>query len=557
MIKFKTLYGKISAYILTIALVFLILFIILDRYKNLHEKQIIESSQRQYVEDMGSLFQMKSSQLSNTIYDYTYWDEFVDGIKMHDTIWYSRNIDFSSTFYDIDYTCVFNKNFELAYEQFNSDSIAQNVIPIEAVYQLNKTRFSTFYLNKNGRILEVSGASVHPLIDPEHNKTEPEGYLFVVRELNYDFISELGKISGSKINLNMGDMIESDGPFTISTSNDLLDWQDNHIAWITFRRTLDINSSATKKIGFVTLLFALLALILTSFLARIYIHGPLKLVKDILNTENNESIKILKSSSTEFGQIGHLFDQHFAQKHELQNAKERAEKSDRLKSAFLANMSHEIRTPMNSILGFSELLEEETDENTRIQYLKTIQFNGDNLMKLLDDLMDLSKIEAGEMSLRYSTFSVNDIFVELQEIHSKELEKKKRKAVQLCFELSDVDLKIYSDPLRIKQVLSNLLTNATKFTVRGNITFGCRRQNDEFIFSVTDTGTGIPEEDQKKIFERFIKFNYNSLNSEGTGIGLSIVEKIVTILNGRVWFNSVYGEGSSFYFSIPAKSPVN
>lgn len=500
---------------------------------------------------------MKSSQLSNTIYDYTYWDEFVEGIKKSDTTWYSKNIDFSSKVYDIDYTCVFNQKFELTHEQYNSDSIVQNVIPMEAVHDLYKTRFSNFYLNKNGRILEVSGASVHPLIDPEHNKTEPEGYLFVVREFDYGLLTELEKISGSKINLNLTDSVKENNPFTIHTESNLLDWEGKHIAWISFHRTLDINSSATQRVGYITLLFGLLALIFTSVLAHKYIHGPLKLVHDILRTENVESIKSLKLASTEFGQIGHLFDQHVAQRHELQKAMERAEKSDKLKSAFLANMSHEIRTPMNSILGFSELLEEEPDENARIQYLKTIQFNGNNLMKLLDDLMDLSKIEAGEMLMRYSTFSINDIFVELQEIHSKELARRKRQHVKLSFELPNKDIMLYSDPNRIRQVLANLISNALKFTLNGSITYSCKEENNELVFSVSDTGTGIPEADQKRIFERFVKFNYNWLNSEGSGIGLSIVEKIISTLHGRIWLHSIEGEGTCFYFTIPIKSPVN
>lgn len=207
---------------------------------------------------------------------------------------------------------------------------------------------------------------------------------------------------------------------------------------------------------------------------------------------------------------------------------------------------------MNSILGFSELLEEESSESIRTMYLKLIQSNGDNLMKLLNDLMDLSKIEAGDLTLKYSIFSVQEMFAELKGVFSNELQKRKRFNVELNYVLPDGDINLYSDPNRIKQILSNLLTNASKFTVNGTILFGCQIVNDKVIFSVSDTGTGIPEEDQKNIFERFTKFNYDSLNSEGSGIGLSIVQKIVDMLNGQIWFTSVYGEGSSFYFSIQA-----
>ena len=557
MLQFKTIYGKIRAFIITVGVIFLILFLILLSYKYKQEDQIIHSSQLQYVGDINSLSSLKSSVMKKTIYDYTYWDEFVTAIEKEDTSWHNDNIDFSSEVYDFDYACVYNKSYKPIYEQINSKTVPTSLIPMEAVYSLNKTRFSHFFQVTNGRILEVSGASVHHLIDPDHNKTEPEGYLFIAREYDQKFLTELEKITSSKIELKTTDSISDFDRFTIHSKIDLLGFDGKPVSWIGFHRILDLNSGATQLIMFAMLVFVLLILLIFTTFTRKWINKPLELVTDILKTDNPDSISILKNAPAEFGRIGFLFDDHLHQKHELQYAKERAEKSDKLKSAFLENMSHEIRTPMNSILGFSELLEYETSESLRAQYLKTIQSNGDNLVNLLDDLMDLSKIEAGELTMRFSNFNVGEMFAELEKKFSNELLKREKPDVQLSYELPNENLTLYSDPVRIKQVLSNLLTNATKFTVHGNITFGCRRQHDEFVFSVTDTGTGIPEDDQKRIFERFTKFNYHSLNSEGSGIGLSIVEKIVTMLNGRVWLKSVVSEGSSFYFSIPVKSPAN
>jgi len=554
MLQFNTIYGKIRAFILSVGIIFLFLYVVLVIYKYKQEKQILNASQHQYISDINSLFTMKSSQLKKTVYDYTFWDEFVTAIEKNDTSWYKKNIDFKSEVYDFDYACVYNKEFEMVYEQFNSNSIDKNVIPKEAIFNLNKTRFSNFFQATNGRISEVSGASVHPSSDPEHRKTEPSGYLFVVREFDHKFITEMEKICASKIHLTSGDSIAESGRFTIHTKLDLSGWDGKYVSSIVFRRIMDLNSRTTLIIMYVMFGFVSIFLLTFNWFSLKWINNPLNLVTDILKTDNQESITILKTAPAEFGRIGYLFEDHLLQKQELVEAKERAEKSDKLKSAFLANMSHEIRTPMNSILGFSELLEEETSESVRAQYLKTIQSNGDNLMKLLNDLMDLSKIEAGDLTIRYSAFNVGELFAELQEIYSNELEKRKRHDVHLTYVLPNGDLTIYSDPYRIRQVISNLLTNAVKFTVRGNITFDCQKVNDELIFSVSDTGTGMPEEDQKKIFERFTKFNYNALNSEGSGIGLSIVEKIVTMLNGRIWFKSVMGEGSVFHFSIPCES---
>ncbi len=239
-------------------------------------------------------------------------------------------------------------------------------------------------------------------------------------------------------------------------------------------------------------------------------------------------------------------------KKEFVRQKEKAMKSDKLKSAFLANMSHEIRTPMNAIVGFSQLLSNGTSNENRQKYIDIIQTSGDNLLRLINDIIDLSKIEAEDLKIKNSEFSVRELFVELQEIYSIELDKREKRDIQFNFNLPDDDVIINSDPLRLKQVLSNLLNNAMKFTSQGKIILSCEKKGKDFVFSVSDTGTGIPKEDQDKIFDRFTRFNYLGMNTEGSGIGLSIAEKLVYLLKGKIWFKSVYGKGSDFYFSIPS-----
>lgn len=238
-------------------------------------------------------------------------------------------------------------------------------------------------------------------------------------------------------------------------------------------------------------------------------------------------------------------------KEDFNREKERAIKSDLMKSAFLANMSHEIRTPMNAIVGFSELLNEEDDPDKRTQYIQIIQSSSGNLLKLINEIVDLSKIEAGEMSLSLSSFSVKQIFEEMDRIFLIELAHRNKAHVKLLFEIDESDYFIFSDPNRLKQILANLLNNAVKHTNVGTISCSCLRQNNTLIFSVADTGTGIPTEDQEKIFDRFTKFNYLNNNAEGTGIGLSIVEKLVGLLAGKIWLESNWGKGSSFHFTIP------
>jgi signal transduction histidine kinase len=245
-------------------------------------------------------------------------------------------------------------------------------------------------------------------------------------------------------------------------------------------------------------------------------------------------------------------------KKEYIRQKDKAMKSDMLKSAFLANISHEIRNPMNAIAGFSELLCDKNNDSARSDYYRAIiRESCNNLSRLFNDILDLSKMEAGEIPLIFNDFSIGEMIMELEERYRLELEKRNRKDVEIDFLAPYPDIIMHSDAFRLKQVLSNLLDNAIKFTSRGKISLCCTVEGSELVFKVSDTGTGIPEEDQEKIFDRFVKFDYTGSNAEGSGIGLSIVEKIVRLLKGKIRLTSVYGEGSSFFISIPYTGTVS
>lgn len=242
-------------------------------------------------------------------------------------------------------------------------------------------------------------------------------------------------------------------------------------------------------------------------------------------------------------------------KRDFMEQKEKAVKADKLKTAFLANLSHEIRTPMNSIIGFSNLLRSAQGTERADKYITTIQNSSDSLLRLIDELLDLSKIEAGYTQILNSSFSVKDLFSELQVVFTNELEGREKQNIKLEFTIENNDIAIRSDYLRLRQILSNLLNNAIKFSDKGVIKYHCRRENDLLYFTVSDQGPGIKEEDQKSIFERFIKLEDSGLNTDGAGIGLSIVKKMVQLLNGAIHVDSKPGSGATFTFSIPYKKP--
>jgi signal transduction histidine kinase/CheY-like chemotaxis protein len=239
-------------------------------------------------------------------------------------------------------------------------------------------------------------------------------------------------------------------------------------------------------------------------------------------------------------------------KREFIRQTEQALKADRLKSAFLTNMSHEIRTPLNAIVGFSQLLNEDITNENKQQYTGTIQQSSFHLLRLIDDILDLSRIEAGQFEIKKKIFSLKELFIELQDTFSLIALRKSKGNIQIKFDIPDGDIMLNTDPSRLKQVLSNILDNALKFTSYGSIILSCKKDGNNLVFSISDTGTGIPEEDQAIIFERFARFDYQGMNPDGTGIGLSIAWKIIDTLKGKMWVNSIVGKGSTFFFSLPS-----
>ena len=231
---------------------------------------------------------------------------------------------------------------------------------------------------------------------------------------------------------------------------------------------------------------------------------------------------------------------------ELIQAKEKAEESDRLKSAFLANMSHEIRTPLNAIVGFSSLLAETDEAELRHVYMSLVQENNELLLNLISDILDISKIEAGMIDLVMGRVDVPQL---CREVIATFSHKKRDTAVELRFDENSPQIVIDADKNRIVQVLSNFLTNALKFTTKGSITLSYLLEDESQVrFCVTDTGKGIPDEQKHEIFNRFVKLDSFV---QGAGLGLSICQSLVNRMGGKIGVESREGEGSCFWFTHP------
>jgi PAS domain S-box-containing protein len=246
---------------------------------------------------------------------------------------------------------------------------------------------------------------------------------------------------------------------------------------------------------------------------------------------------------------------------ELKVAKEKAEESDRLKTAFLANMSHEIRTPMNAIVGFSDFLTKpDIALEKKERFSKIIKERTFDLLRIVEDILDVSKIEVGQMKVVETEFDLaallNDLYLEYaQKLKSSDQKSAIKINLSLAPELKDLIIK--NDSQRLKQVITNLLENAVKFTHEGNIELGCKIEENTLQFFVKDTGIGIPDSKKEIIFDRFRQAE-EALSARiygGAGLGLAIVKGILNLMNGKIWFCSKENRGSTFYFSIPLIVP--
>jgi len=289
--------------------------------------------------------------------------------------------------------------------------------------------------------------------------------------------------------------------------------------------------------------------------------GVLDIQSDELNAFDELDVAAMESLSTQIAtaiENARLYEETQQRAKALAEANVRLQELDRLKTQFLANMSHELRTPLNSIIGFSEILMDGlmgqmTPE--QVECVRDIHDSGEHLLTLINDILDLSKIEAGRMELEPTTFDVAELLKEVQATVTPLLESKSQ---VLTLEYTDHLPLLTADRFRVKQVLLNLLSNAHKFTpAEGRITLTCRlADSNTMLFSVADTGIGIKPEDQEIIFEEFRQV-IDSSNQEmtGTGLGLAISKRLVAMHGGRIWVESEYGHGATFAFLLPLAGP--
>lgn len=332
------------------------------------------------------------------------------------------------------------------------------------------------------------------------------------------------------------------------------------------------------KVAIITIVLNMLTLIVIGFLC----YNNIIIIKDFVsynltkwfslgsnlflaNTISAVSVGLLLDGlERTINQTLRLKNQLNEEKIKLEAAKKKAEEADKLKTAFLGNMSHELKTPLNAIIGFSNFILDEkiVDSNEIFKYQKIIAEGGEMLLGLINDILDITVIESGQLKIEKREVYLKEIVAEISNTFDKRLIDKLHKNIKfnIVDNLKMDEFCFTTDPLRVKQVMNNLIKNALKFTNEGEISFSYQLSDDKkyLSFSVQDTGIGIPLEKQSEIFNRFSKLNDTSNNEiKGTGLGLAISKEIVELLGGKIWVESVYGKGSTFYFTVTSQLTAN
>jgi len=501
---------------------------------------------------------IKYNQINNTIRKYNYNDGLAG-------IGFNRN----SLFKDKQGNLYFGSNAALTY--FSPVEVSNNPyipkIVITDIEVLNKSLFTNYLLPGNEIIHRNNEIIINPkdyffsidFASLDFTSPDQNQYKYMLENFDTDWIDAGNKRSATYTNLDPGNYV-----FKVTGSNNDKIWNE-----VPVKIKIKVKPPFYKNTWFI-----LLEIVFLTLLIFIYIRiRTYSLIKDknrleekvkerteeiILQQEElRAQAESLEKINTELENQQNILEELVKERTaDLEIAKNKAEESDRLKSAFLANMSHEIRTPMNAIIGFTNILNEtEVDQTTKQELSALIVQNSFALLNVIDDIIDISKIESGQLKLRPADFKLNEM---LLEIYDDTVEKNLNTNIQVKLNIhSDYNQLIFhADVFRLKQIFKNLISNALKFTEIGFIEFGYlnnnNRTDNSFKFFVKDTGIGLSKEQQGIIFSRFTKVETDMKKIyRGAGLGLAICKSLTELMNGKIWVESDTGKGATFFFEIP------
>lgn len=562
-LKTTNTYSKIIILIFILSSISLLLFGGLLFYVKKQQQTDYIEAKNQFKTDVFAIYNMEVLQKESYVNDIVYWDDFAKYISTRNEEWFNKSVATSLITLNFDKLIVLDKSGNLIIERTKDTTILSDLDVTQAVKNIKLHDNLRFYKKTKVGYVEVIGSGIYKSTNANKRFGKPYAYFFVVRILNPAFFEKLNIITNSKTQITQNPYVEKESEVSIEI--EMQDENKGKVGNFLFVRNYINNFIILNTIIYFITLLSFLNLLIYFLFIKKWVNNPLNLIRKILENNNTKAINSLMEYKGEFGYIGKLFKNNKEHESLLKKAKLKAEENDKLKSVFLANLSHEIRTPMNAILGFTNLLKNDIlkPEETK-EYLETIEKSGNNLVLIINDLIEMSKIDANQITPNYTTADLNKCLDEIYETLKITIPTDKK--IAFIFEKDKLNNKIYVkiDETKVKQILVNLINNAIKYTDKGEISFGfeIHSEQQEIHFFVKDTGYGISSEDQVLIFDRFKRIdNDYTTKSSGLGLGLSITKAYLDMMRGSIWLTSSTGNGSTFYFSIPlelaTKKPKN